>query len=343
MNGYGLVALALATAVISAALTYAAARVARSRGLMDIPNDRSSHRIPTPRGGGIAVVISATIAFVVLFEQGRIGGHLLLALLGGTMVAGVGHLDDRREVPASVRLVVHVVAAVWALAWLGGLPALRLGDHLVSLGALGHVLGVLVIVWTLNLFNFMDGIDGIAGAEALFISWSAALLQLLTGGPDASAMAAVPFGAACAGFLVWNWQPARIFLGDIGSGFLGYVIAVLAIAGGDARPVGFWTWLILGGVFFADATVTLVRRLLRGERVHQPHRSHAYQWLARRWSSHARTVMAVMAVNMLWLLPCAWLATRSPGYSPWVAAIALPPVAALAVSAGAGRAEHRKR
>jgi Fuc2NAc and GlcNAc transferase len=263
-------------------------------------------------------------------------------LLGGSVVALVGFIDDRRPLPAAVRLVVHFVAAGWAIAWLGGLPPLRIGTHVVSLGAMGYLLGVLGIVWTVNLFNFMDGIDGIAGSEAVFVTWGAAFLQLVAGSLGADAMAAAVFGAACLGFLVWNWPPARIFMGDVGSGYLGYVIAVLALATTRTNPVGVWLWLILGGVFFADASVTLLRRWLQGERVHEAHRSHAYQWLSRRWGSHGLTTGLVIALNLLWLLPCAGLLLRQPGQSLWLVAAALVPLALLAAAAGAGRRESRQ-
>jgi Fuc2NAc and GlcNAc transferase len=334
------VVLFVATAATSMLLTYRVWRTALARGLLDVPNERSSHSVPTPRGGGVAIVVASTAAFILLGQFGRIDGNLLVALLGGTAVAIVGFVDDRRPLSASVRLAVHFAAALWAMGWLGGLPSLRVGDHLISFGLGGYVLGTLGIVWTLNLFNFMDGIDGIAGSEAVFITWGAALLQITAGFPGGAAVAAAALGSACFGFLIWNWPPARIFMGDVGSGYLGYVIAVLALASARTNPVGIWLWLILGGVFFVDATVTLIRRLSRGERLHEAHRSHAYQWLARRWGSHAQTTAAVVAVNLLWLLPCAWFVARSPGSAPWLIAVALLPMAILVTMAGAGRSER---
>jgi Fuc2NAc and GlcNAc transferase len=145
------------------------------------------------------------------------------------------------------------------------------------------------------------------------------------------------------GFLLWNWPPAKIFMGDVGSGYLGYVIAVLALAAARDDPVALWVWLILGGVFFVDATVTLVRRVLRGDRIHQAHRSHAYQWLARRWGSHRRVIVIVTILNLLWLLPCAFLATLHPDHAVAIAVVALAPLVALAFAAGSGRRENANR
>jgi Fuc2NAc and GlcNAc transferase len=329
----------LAALAASALLTQLTRKVAVGAGVLDVPNARSSHGVPTPRGGGVAIVLVTTAGLLVLAVRDMIRPDLLWAVLGGGFaIALVGFADDRRSLSATTRLAVHFAAALWALAWLGGLPALRVGDHLVSFGWPGYLLGALGIIWTVNLFNFMDGIDGIAGSEAIFVALAGALLSVpLAGGGVASA--ALVFAAACGGFLLWNWPPARIFLGDVGSGYLGYVIVVLAIAAARDNPVALWIWLILGGAFFVDATVTLVRRTLRNERVHQAHRSHAYQWLARRWGGHGRVTLAVLAVNVLWLLPWAALAAQRPAYAAADVIPALVPVAVLAVACGSGRRE----
>ena len=225
---------------------------------------------------------------------------------------------------------------------MGWLPPLRVGGDLISLGAVGTLVGALGIVWVLNLFNFMDGIDGIAASEGTFVAWSGAALTAAAPASNGVTAAAVIFGAACCGFVRWNWPPARIFMGDVGSGYLGYVIAVLALAAARENPVALWAWLILGGVFFVDATVTLLRRLLRGERVYEAHRSHAYQWLARRWGSHAKVTCAVMIVNVLWLLPCAVFATRRPSLAAATVIFAFAPLVLVAV-ATSGRREANDR
>jgi Fuc2NAc and GlcNAc transferase len=331
--------LAGATLATSVVLTLAMCKFARSRGLLDIPNERSSHKVPTPRGGGAAIVITATVGFGLLFALRRIDFALFAALAGGLAVAVVGFVDDRHPVPALARLAAHVAAALWALGWLGGLPPLPIGGHPIELGVFGTLVGVLGIVWVLNLFNFMDGIDGLAASEATFVAWSGGLLSAATLASAGVAAAAVIFAASCLGFLSWNRPPAHIFMGDVGSGYLGYVLAVLALAAARSNPVALWVWLILGGAFFVDATVTLVRRLLRGERVYQAHRSHAYQWLARRWGSHGKVTLIVVAVNVLWLLPCALLAARFPAYAALGVILALAPLALLAAAVGSGRSE----
>jgi Fuc2NAc and GlcNAc transferase len=329
---------AVGALLASAVITGLIRRFALRHGVLDVPNERSSHRTPTPRGGGVAIVVATSVALGVLVWRGAVRSDLLVALAGGGVaVALVGLMDDRRRVSAGVRLAVHLAAAIWAIFWLGGLPPLQLGGQVVALGWPGWVLAVLGIVWVLNLFNFMDGIDGIAASEATFVAWCGGLLAA---GVSAGSAAFV-LGAACLGFLGWNWPPARIFMGDVGSGYIGYSIAVLALAAARSNPVAIWVWLILGGVFFVDATVTLLRRLRRGERVHEAHRSHAYQWLGRRWGSHLRVTLVVLLVNVLWLLPCGAFAALQPQYAAMTVLVALVPLGVLALAAGAGRREVR--
>jgi Fuc2NAc and GlcNAc transferase len=327
---------------VSMFTTGAVRRLALLHGVVDVPNERSSHSRVTPRGGGIAIVAATSIAVIVLRFLGVLSNDLSLALLGGgTLVAITGLLDDRKSIHAGVRLTMHFAAAVWALICLGGLSAVQLGKHAIELGWMGNVLAVLAIVWTLNFFNFMDGIDGIAATEAVFVAGCGAWLSRVGSGLMGVCAVGTVLAAASAGFLVWNWAPAAIFMGDVGSGYLGYVIGVLAVAATRDNPVAPWTWLLLGGAFFVDATVTLIRRALRHEHLHEAHRSHAYQWLARRWGSHRRVTLAVLAVNIAWLLPCTLLALRHPSWSMWLAFGGLAPLVLAAFLVGSGRREQR--
>jgi Fuc2NAc and GlcNAc transferase len=335
-----LIWIAAGAAVLSAVITGVVRSWVIRRGLLDIPNQRSSHNVPTPRGGGIAVVAAMNVALIALALTGDVPLHTLIALAGGgAMVAIVGYMDDRNSLSARVRLSVHFAAAAWALFWLGGLPPLQFGQRVFDLSVMGYVLGALGIVWTLNLFNFMDGVDGIAASEAVFVAGAGAAIYLIhDASPELPALA-VSLVGACAGFLIWNWPPAKIFMGDVGSGYIGYVIAVLAVVAARESTVALLTWAILGGVFFVDATVTLVRRWRRREKLYEAHRSHAYQWLARRWNSHLRVTIATQAVNLAWLLPCAIYSTMAPALAGWLVVAALAPVGVAAVLAGAGRRE----
>lgn len=336
MTPWFLLCLALAALCSAAILTSWVRQYALRTRMMDIPNNRSSHSVATPRGGGLSLVLVFSVAVVGLALTEQLPLPLAMALgPGGVLVAAIGYLDDHRDVPARWRLLVHGLAAAWALWWLGGLPSLSLFGVAVEPGWLGLPLGLLFIAWLLNLYNFMDGIDGLAGAEAVSVALAAALLLWLGGAP-AKAGIMVLLAAAALGFLLWNWPPARIFMGDVGSAYLGYVFAVLAL-GLAPELLNLWAWLILLGVFIVDASLTLVRRMLRGDRVHQPHRSHAYQYAARRWNSHAAVTTTVVAINLLWLLPLAWAAMHWPHWGAALTVLAWLPLVVAAVWLGAGK------
>lgn len=329
--------------VLSTLLTAWVRRRALARGILDSPNERSSHVQPTPRGGGIAIVAVSLAGLCVSAWLGWIETRLFYALAGGgAAVALVGHLDDCGRVGIAGRFTVHVAAAIWATAWLGGLPEIHWGDHVIKLGYQGDVLAVLGIVWALNLFNFMDGIDGIAASQAVFMSVAGAALALIAGMTSSAYAAGSVLAAASLGFLVWNWPPARIFMGDVGSGYLGFALAVIGLAAAGERAVMLPVWLILGGIFFIDSTITLLRRLARHERIYEAHRSHAYQWQARRWRSHLRVTIACFLLNLLWLAPWAYLCIRFPSFAGWFLTAAWIPLVALAIACGAGRPERKR-
>jgi Fuc2NAc and GlcNAc transferase len=328
-----------AAALLAALITGWVRRLALAHALLDVPNERSSHTVATPRGGGIAVVIVVTAAAVLLAVTRAMPLPLLYALLGGLVVSAAGFADDRHSLRPGVRLAAHFAAALWAVYWLRGLPPLQIGAHVVQLQASGYCIAVLTVVWTLNLFNFMDGIDGLAASEAMFITAVGGLLLGAGGGSGATATMSLVLAAACAGFLVWNWPPARIFLGDVGSGYIGYVLSVLALSAGHENAVNAWVWLLLGGAFFTDATVTLTYRTLRRKRVHEAHRTHAYQHQAVRWRSHRAVTATLVLINALVLLPCALLARRFPEYAVNITVAALVVLGCGVWLLGAGRDE----
>lgn len=325
-------------ALLSLALTGLVRRVAEARGLLDIPNARSAHSRATPRGGGLAIVVAFFGALLVLVVQGELAWHLWWALLGASAVAMVGFLDDRRSVPVRWRLLTHGLAAVWALAWVGGLPAVVVFGHIVDLGGLGHVLAALYLVWLLNLYNFMDGIDGLAGVETITAGAAAAFLCLLSGASGESlnsALVPATLAAAAMGFLCWNFPPARIFMGDVGSGFIGLVFGILSLQAAVGAPRWLWVWLVLLAVFVVDATGTLLIRLASGERLSEAHSGHAYQMAARRWG-HRRVTIAVAAINLCWLTPLAALIALDMLDGATVFVVACVPLALLMAGLRAG-------
>ncbi|MFC5695815.1 glycosyltransferase family 4 protein [Pseudomonas sp. GCM10022186] len=330
----------LATVVVASLLmTGALRRYALNRSLMDIPNARSSHSVPTPRGGGVAIVVAFLVALPVLAMLDMLPWQLLWALSGaGFWVAVVGFLDDHGHIAARWRLLAHFVAAIWALFWLGGLPSIELLGIHVQLGWVGHVLAALYLVWLLNLYNFMDGIDGIASVEAISVGLGGAFLYWYLG---YGSLAVVPalLAVAVAGFLYWNFPPARIFMGDAGSGFLGVSLGILSLHAGWVAPQLLWCWIIMLGVFIVDATWTLIRRLLRGDKVYEAHRSHAYQFASRQYGRHLPVTLAVTAINLFWLFPIAALVGNRVVSGPLGLIVAYLPLLILAVKFRAGHKE----
>lgn len=295
----------IVTGGISLLLTSALRRYALAKSLIDVPNARSSHTVPTPRGGGVAVVLSFLFLLPVLPMFSLLSWSSTWGLLGaGAGIAVLGFLDDHGHIAARWRLLGHFSAAVWALFWLGGAPPLTVMGATFDLGWVGVVLAILYLVWMLNLYNFMDGIDGLASLEAIFVCLSAALIYALMG-LGALAWAPLLLSFAVAGFLYWNFPPAKIFMGDAGSGFLGVTLAIFSLQASWASPSLIWVWVILMGVFIVDATFTLIRRLVRGDKVYEAHRSHAYQYASRKFGRHLPVTLTVGLLNVVWLLPVA--------------------------------------
>ncbi len=292
-------------AILALLLTWMLKRYALARSLIDIPNARSSHSLPTPRGGGVAIVMSFLISLPLLWAGSEITTSVLWALLGaGLLVAMLGFLDDHGHIAARWRLLGHFSAALWILYWLGGFPAVGFFGVSINLGWAGSVLAAFYLVWMLNLYNFMDGIDGLASVEALCVCLSVCLVYCLLGYFQLIWLPLL-LSMAVLGFLYWNFPPARIFMGDAGSGFLGIILGGLSLQAAWHHPDLFWIWLILLGVFIVDATFTLSRRLISGCKVYEAHRSHAYQFASRQAGAHLPVTLSVLAINVIWLLPIA--------------------------------------
>lgn len=305
-----IVLLVLAAFGTSAILAGLVRRYAIAHAVVDIPNERSSHSAPTPRGGGLAIAAVALVGIMALAAAGQLSPRVAIALGGGgLLVAAVGWVDDRRDLPAWPRLAAHIAAAGWLVAWLGGMPALTIGAEAVHLGFFGSLLAVLGVTWFVNLYNFMDGIDGIAAVEAVVAGTAGALL-LATRQPSLG-LVSLLLAAGSAGFLAWNWPPARLFMGDVGSGFLGFLFAGIALASENAGAVPALLWFVVLGPFFVDATITLTRRMARGQRWSAPHRTHGYQRAVQSGWSHGLVSVAVGAMSAAGGV-LAWLVLQRP-------------------------------
>lgn len=324
------------TGIASWLLTGLLRRYALKKNLIDLPNQRSSHLVPIPRGGGMAIVLAFMSGMFLLYKYKGLDISVLMALFGaGVLVALVGFLDDHGHVPPLWRLLTHFLAVAWGLTWLGGLPALTTFGHIILPGWLGYMVVAVALVWLLNLFNFMDGIDGIAASEAIFVAGSGYLFASHGMHADQQLVAVLLIGATV-GFLIWNWPPAKIFMGDVGSGFLGVTLGVYAYWAITDDVVSTWSWIILFGVFVVDATFTLLRRIQQRQKWYAAHRTHAYQNAAKKWG-HLRVTLAISLINLFWLLPIAYLANMHREWGPALVILAFAPLLVLVLVLNAGK------
>jgi UDP-N-acetylmuramyl pentapeptide phosphotransferase/UDP-N-acetylglucosamine-1-phosphate transferase len=295
-----LLALALAWSLTG---LYRRAMVANGR--LEPPSERGMHRVPVPTGAGAAIVAAALILWPAW--QGLAAGESWLLLVALAGLAAVSWIDDRRGLSPALRLAAHTAAVTLLLASLGPeqrvLPAVPLAVERVGLG--------LAWLWFINLFNFMDGIDGIAGAEAVAVA-AGYVLVVTVGGAGAGTpleQLALIVAAAAAGYLFWNWHPAKVFMGDTGSIALGFVLGWLMI---DLGARGLWAAAVILPLYFvADATLTLARRVLRGEKPWQAHRQHAYQRAVLGGASPSGVVLRTAIANTA-LVGLALVSIRHP-------------------------------
>ena len=309
---------------------------ALKKNIIDNPNERSSHSIPTPRGGGVAVVCSYLVALAVLIYSQQLTVHIGLTLMvAGFVIALLGFLDDHGHINSMLRLAIHFLVAIGAVISLGGFAEVTIFNG-VQLGFIANIVAVLFLVWLLNLYNFMDGINGIASVEAITTTASMAMLYYLLNTSLNSDL--LWLLAACVfGFLLWNFPKAKIFMGDACSGFLGLTLGILALIALKENLALFCAWIICLGVFVVDATYTLIKRVLSGYKMYDAHRSHSYQILSRKWGNHTPVTLAVAAVNLLWLFPIAYITTTQLWAYPEMAVlIAYLPLILIAIKLRAG-------
>ncbi len=275
---------------------------ALKKGLLDIPGNRSSHTNPTPRGGGVVFVVVTLIASGVLYGYGHIARAEFILVACSFLMATVGVADDYLHLRNSLRFIAQVIIATLFLALNGVQETLALAPLTIHFGLFAWPLCVLFIVWSVNLFNFMDGLDAFASMEAFVIFIVLGALGAAAGVSHFSTLMFI-LAASMAGFLKWNFPPAKIFMGDGGSYFLGFIIAGAALVS-HARPgIPFMVPITLYGLFWFDATATLMRRILAGETWYMAHRSHAYQRLHQAGHSHlAVTGYALLANSALVIL-----------------------------------------
>jgi len=298
-------------------------KYALKNALIDIPNERSSHSIPTPRGGGLSIALSILLVIGLLFFGEWIPMDFALALgIGGLIVVITGWIDDHRHIPAHWRAMAYGASAVLAVYCLGGFNHLRLGSSLLPLGVMGSVLAVVWIVWMTNLYNFMDGTDALAAIQAMCVGLLAGILFWLEGQYGLATVCFV-MSASSGGFLFWNWPPAKIFMGDAGSCSLGFCFGVLAVIGEIQGSVPFTVFFILLSIFICDTTLTLLMRVFANEKWYQAHKAHAYQRLVQLSISHKKLALSVLLINVMMLWPMATIAFVWDEYSYYIAAVSI--------------------
>jgi len=280
--------------ILSFGLTWLIKNHAIQNNLLAEVNARSSHSVPTPHGGGIAISVTWFIGLTFQFFQANIDSALYYALMIGLIISVVSYLDDLYELSPKVRLVTQATVAILGLYLLGGFSELNLFLFTVNNDIITNIFAFIMIIWFINLYNFLDGIDGYAGSEAVFLGIGG---YLLFGGEHFTVLI-----VAVLGFLVWNWHKAKIFMGDVGSTLLGYNVAIFTIYYSNQESNNFWIWIILFSLFWFDATYTLLKRYLNGEKLSQAHKKHIYQKLIRSGFSHDKVVIIAMVINFIFLL-----------------------------------------
>lgn len=307
--------------------TYLYRGIAIRNQLLATPNSRAMHVIPTPKGGGIVLAVVFIVGILLLGRLQQISLDLMLALsIGGGLAALLGFMDDLLQLSAKNRFIMQgcLVAAV-LLYFSGNVLSVLAGLPFVLSFWLIWPLSWLFLVWLINLYNFMDGIDGIAAAYAISVCVIAGIILLLTGGSAGTVWIFALLAGCCLGFILFNWPPASIFMGDAGSIFLGFCFAALIVSTVSAGELSIYTWLIMLSYFLGDATTTLVIRIFSGQQWYVAHRSHAYQHLAKIYASHRVVTIGVIAYNIVWVMPLAIWATVRPAMNIWAVILALLP------------------
>ncbi len=290
--------------LISLLLVWGAIGYTRRRGMLDQPGRRRSHGQPTPRGGGVGIVVAMLVCLPGVLGSGQSPwsrGLVSASVTALALIALVGWWDDRHSLPVLPRLAAQVLAAsAFAGALLGGLTSWWWLVLLLPAG-----------VWSINLHNFMDGIDGLLALQTMFVASGLTLLAWSVDQP-ALALACAALVMATLAFWIFNRPPARIFMGDVGSGSVGLMIFMFSAMLWRVDAPSLWPVMILSSTFAVDASLTLLTRIVHGRRWYSAHREHAYQWLVRSGASHGQASLAYLLWNLLAVAPLAWWAASQP-------------------------------
>lgn len=301
--------------------------------LVDIPGYRSSHNQPTPRGGGLAIVISCALAYayILIYKSNQAPDFLLIAL--PVAMALLGLIDDFVNLNIQSRLLVQLVLASIGIGYCLQDTTWPVLNIILISGFL-----VVALTWSTNLYNFMDGINGIATLQAISTCMAMGAIFFALGIETEATTLLLILGCACVGFLYWNFPNAKTFMGDTGSLFLGFFFGLLAVKTSINSLTIATAWLVVMAIFICDASYTLCVRLLCGQKFYLPHRSHSYQKLALQVDSHSKTSLLVFAVNILWLFPIAFLTATTFIHPILALTLAYCPLIVVAIKLKAGKA-----
>jgi Fuc2NAc and GlcNAc transferase len=288
-------------------------KFALRNSIIDHPNPRSLHVEATPRGGGLSVAILLLLGIVILFRFHLLSAEVsIAAFIGGSMVAIIGWLDDKSGFPTVLRAFFYILASIWAVYWILGSSKFSIIDDFILSFCL-----ILGIAWLINLYNFMDGSDGLAAIQAISAGIMGAV-YLFDVNESGLALFTLLLVAANTGFLLWNWPPARIFMGDVGSCLLGFVFGVIIVDTFINETLSLSVWLILLSIFICDASLTLTARFLSGKQWYRAHREHAYQRFIQMNKSHKQLLFYIILINTIFLYPMSYLAYIFPEYNWWI-------------------------
>jgi Fuc2NAc and GlcNAc transferase len=307
--------------------------LANKRRWLDIPDVRSSHSRPTPKSGGIGIVVTFLGVSCFLFYNNSLTNTEFAALLCGFIIAVLGLIDDLKTLGIRIRIGVHFLLVLLAIFLLGGPPEIpliftTLSFQELQLTGFGYLAASLVFVWIINFYNFMDGIDGLAALQTIFVCLATAIIIGVQGANE-EAFLLLCLAVTVSGFLLMNLPPAEVFMGDTGSYFLGYMIGVLGLITIKEELMDVWSWGVLLGVFVVDSTSTLLQRMRSGQIWYHAHRSHAYQMAAISYKSHSKVDAGVMLINCMWLFPLAWLNMKVEGWGVVIIFLAYLPLLLL--------------
>ncbi|MDA8907419.1 hypothetical protein N9I40_07090 [Planktomarina temperata] len=302
--------------------------------IVSTPNERTLHMAVIPVGGGIAIFLGWTLAASLLLWVDTLNLSTFLGLVvGGSFMSALGLIDDARDLSARLKLLAQIGGTIWCLYWFGGVPPFDMLGLAINPGWIGYPAAGIVILWFINLFNFMDGADGMLASCMSFIGISMGSFLLLEGDYQNAALL-YSLSAASMGFLVFNWPPASMFMGDAGSIFFGLLVPMLIIYTLSDHSGLFWIWVIICGYVLTDTTTTLILRLIYVRPFLDAHRQHAYQSLAYRSGDHRQVTVTVIAIQVLWLLPIAGLAYWFNVYGAIFSFLAVAPIAIFSAKNG---------